>query len=165
MYERIVIPLEGSERVERALLPAAHLARLTGTPLHVVRVVDADRLTRYGPHAVLVSRDDFERVAADEGTAARGYLSPVAQDLADRALAVTVEVAHGDAAAEVIRLVRPGDLIVMASHGRGGVARWCLGSSAEAVVRHSPVPIRLIRIRPPSAAADGARWMAPSLAG
>jgi hypothetical protein len=41
--------------------------------------------------------------------------------------------------------VEPGDVIVMATHGRGGVRRWLIGSVAEEVIRHSPVPVLLVR--------------------
>jgi nucleotide-binding universal stress UspA family protein len=42
--------------------------------------------------------------------------------------------------------VHDGDLIVMASHGRGGVQRWLLGSVAEKLVREAPVPVMLVPI-------------------
>ena len=48
----------------------------------------------------------------------------------------------------------PGDVIVMATHGRGGVTRWFLGSVAEGVVRRAPVPVLLVRALPVPAAAE-----------
>jgi nucleotide-binding universal stress UspA family protein len=43
------------------------------------------------------------------------------------------------------------DLIVMSTHGRGGLARWTFGSVADKVARHSPCPVLLVRQRPESA--------------
>ena len=45
-------------------------------------------------------------------------------------------------------------MIVMATHGRGGVTRWFLGSVAEEVVRHAPVPVLLVRALPVPAAGE-----------
>ena len=50
---------------------------------------------------------------------------------------------------------QPGDVIVMTTHGRGGVARWFLGSVAEDVVRRSAVPVLLVRIQPGQEVASG----------
>jgi len=60
-------------------------------------------------------------------------------------------VVHGEAAAEIVRVARERevDLIVIASHGRTGLGRILFGSTAEAVVRHSPCPVLVVK--PPSA--------------
>ncbi len=150
MYDRIVVPLDGSELAERALPQAEGLSRLTSAPLHLVRVVDLTRLERYGPYAPIVPAGAFDRVLAEEREAAREELEATARNLAARDLAVTVEVRHGTVTHELVRLSRPGDVMVMASHGRGGLVRWFLGSVAEEVVRRSPVPVLLVRTAPPA---------------
>ncbi len=61
----------------------------------------------------------------------------------------TTEVRHGLPAQAIVAATKPGDLIVMTSHGRTGLLRWLLGSVAEAVVRQSVVPILLVRATPP----------------
>jgi nucleotide-binding universal stress UspA family protein len=57
-------------------------------------------------------------------------------------------VRHGITAHEVVAMAQSGDLIVMSTHGRGGLARWFLGSVAEDVVRRAPVPVLMIRVAP-----------------
>src|SRR5688500_11262888 len=104
MYARIVVPLDGSAVAARALPIAEHLARLAEAPLHLVGVVDVTRFDRYGPYAVAVSATAFAQAVAEEETAARAYLEPVARELADRGLVATVETRHGPAARELVGL-------------------------------------------------------------
>ena len=145
MYERIIVPLDGSELAERALPTAEKLAHLTGAPLHIVRVVDLTRLGPYGAYGLAPEYGVMASAMSDEDTAAREYVARTERALAERGLTVSGEVLTGSAAREVIGLVHPEDLIVMASHGRGGVARWFLGSVAEEVARRSPAPVLLVR--------------------
>jgi nucleotide-binding universal stress UspA family protein len=56
-----------------------------------------------------------------------------------------VEVITGEVVPELLGFVRPRDLLVMTTHGRTGLARWFLGSVAEAVIRRSPVPVLVVR--------------------
>ena len=56
-------------------------------------------------------------------------------------------VVHGEAASEIVRVARERevDLIVIASHGRTGLGRILFGSTAEAVVRHAPCPVLVVK--------------------
>lgn len=145
MYGRIVVPLDGSELAEAALAHAAHLARLTGGELHLLRIVDVTRLERYGPYGLALEYASQEQVMTTEAAAAQEYLTGVSERLRQQGLRVTDEIRSGVVSRELITATGPGDLIVMASHGRAGVKRWFLGSVAEDVVRHASVPVMLIR--------------------
>lgn len=147
-YERIVVPLDGSQRAEQAIAHAERLARATGASLHLVRVVDTPPLTRVGTvglgveQAALVAA--LEQVAAEEA-AATEHLAEVQDYLVERGLETTTEVVTGEVAPALLGAVRPGDLLVLTTHGRTGVARWFFGSVAEAVIRRSPVPVLVVR--------------------
>ena len=148
MYARIVVPLDGSELAERALSQAEELARLAGAPLHLVRVVDFTRLERYGAYGLALEYAGLAQVLADESAAAQEYLARVEGELRERGVQATSEVRTGSAPRELVAVARPDDAIVMATHGRGGMARWFLGSVAEEVARRSPVPVMLVRAIP-----------------
>jgi nucleotide-binding universal stress UspA family protein len=146
VYERIVVPLDGSELAERALPHAAEMARLTGSPIHLVRVIDIVHLVGYGSFDLAIEHAAYDQTLAAEDRAAREYLTAIEHDLVDRGLRVTWEIRRGPVRKEITATVRPGDLVVMASHGRGGIPRWFLGSVAEEVVRHATGPVLLIRV-------------------
>ena len=142
---RIVLPLDGSPVAERALPYAEALATLMGAPLHVVRVIDP--LQPGSPLGNLLAVDALALDIWLEGerVAAREYLEHLQGDVQTRQLPVSVERLEGPTVDALLAATRPGDLLVMATHGRGGPARWFLGSTAEAVLRRATVPILLVR--------------------
>jgi nucleotide-binding universal stress UspA family protein len=152
VYKRIVVPLDGSPLAEQALTTAAQLAEVTGASLHLVRVVDFTRLEGLGPYAWALEYAGTQQVLDDEAKAADEYLAEVRRRLGERGLNPTYEVRRGRVVGELAEVARPDDLVVMASHGRTGLARWFLGSVAEEMLRHSTVPVLLVRV----AGADGA---------
>lgn len=128
-----------------ALPHAEELARLTCSPIHLVRVIDVTRVRRFGPVGLAVEHTAFEQMLAAEESASPEYLAKVERDINSRGLTATQQILRGSVRHELIAVTRPDDLIVMASHGRGGIPRWFMGSVAEDVLRHATVPIMLIR--------------------
>ena len=150
MYRRIIVPLDGSALAEQALPQAEGLARLTGAPLHLVRVIDPAGPGTLGTVVLHTDALSMQLLLEEERIAAREYLERIEQDVRDRQHAVTVEYRQGPAAQELLANTQPGDLLVMATHGRGGLTRWFLGSVAEAIVRRASIPVLLVRATPPA---------------
>ena len=145
MYNRLVVPLDGSDIAEVAIAHAEAMASLIGVPIHLVRVVNvADLLTTDGmgmmPDARLTST-----LLADEGEAAMQYLESVSSRMVKQGFQVTHDIRFGQVVEQIIGHSQPGDLLAMASHGRSGLKRWFLGSVAEDVIRRSDVPVLIIR--------------------
>lgn len=144
-FRRLVLPLDGSPVSERALPYAETLARLTGAPLHIVRVIDP--LHPGSPLASLLALDALALEVWLEGerVAAHAYLAQMQASLQDHQISATVECVEGSTVNTLLATIQPGDLLIMATHGRGGPARWFLGSTAEAVIRRAAVPVFLVR--------------------
>jgi nucleotide-binding universal stress UspA family protein len=66
-------------------------------------------------------------------------------ELMNRDERATWEVRVGKPAQEIVAALKPGDLLVLTTHARGGITRWLLGSIANHLVRESPVPVLLVR--------------------
>lgn len=139
----ILVPLDGSALAERALGPARQLAA-------------AFAARSGGQHAALVlirvvpERLPEERaLQAAETEAAERYLCMVADRLRDRGESVLVEAVAGAAAEAILAQTTlwRAELVVMATHGRGGVGRLLHGSVADAVVRGARVPVLLVPAR------------------
>lgn len=145
MFARVVVTLDGSDVAETALAKATDLARVFGAELHLLRVIDIGKLEQYGAFGLGMEYSALDLALQDERIAARDYLERHQQRLAGAGLRVTTDLREGLAAREIVGALRPGDLLVMASHGRTGVRRWFIGSVAEEVVRHAPVPVMLLR--------------------
>ncbi len=147
MYARILVPLDGSKLAERALPAAEELARLLQAPLHFIRVIDPAQwdLRAYGGHEPVTTQGVSSSLLTEESFAADAYLERMTRRTRVQGVGAIGEVRYGNAAREIVAMAQPGDLIVMSTHGRGGLARWFLGSVAEAIVRRSPVPVLLVR--------------------
>ena len=147
-YERIVVLLDGSQLAEAAIAHAETFARVTGAPLHLVRVVDTPSLTRVGVVGLGIEQAALSAALSrieTERAAATAYLAAIRERLVERGLVTTTTVVTGEVVPALLGAVRPRDLLVMTTHGRTGLARWFFGSVAEAVIRRSPVPVLLVR--------------------
>lgn len=156
MYQRLVIPLDGSAIAAQALSEATMIAQRANLPLHLVRVVDLARLDWASGYGLGIRVAVPPRLA-DEVFTATAELAETAAQLRAKGLPVTTEVRQGDVIAELQRVAQPGDLYLLATHGRSGMTRWLLGSVAEALVRRSVVPVLIVRALVPSRATDRVR--------
>jgi nucleotide-binding universal stress UspA family protein len=149
---RIVVPLDGSELAEQAVSVAAGLADDLGVPVHLLRVLDVDALratVQAGSHAAAAymrSQEEVQRYAEE-------YLAEQAQHLRNQNLTATAEVLTGSPAVTLLDAMRPDDLVVMTTHGRGGVRRMLLGSVADKLVRAAAAPVLLVPASDPEPAA------------
>lgn len=137
MSSTIVVPLDGSALAERALPVAERLARAAKGRLILLRA--ADPLLTLGTDVL-----DGEHHALAQ---ASQYLERIAAGLDATGLAIETQAACGRAAEHVLHEVgsREASLIVMATHGRGGLARLVLGSVATGAVQRAPMPLLLVR--------------------
>jgi nucleotide-binding universal stress UspA family protein len=147
----IVVPLDGSEMAERAVWPAADLARLFDGEVTLVRVNRPALLPAYvpegaGAYGLGAALDQAEQLERDEREQARRYLAEVSAMLAVRGVRCRADVILEDRPAEGIIAeagARHADLIAMETHGRRGLARLFMGSVADQVVRGGEVPVLL----------------------
>jgi nucleotide-binding universal stress UspA family protein len=136
-WQRVLIPLDGSELAEQALGPATELGRLMGADYTLVRVLDPDTV----PDPVATDGPNGPLVCLSEE--ARNYLGQVAGHLRAERLRVQTRVVLGPPAAAIIEecAAEAADVIAMQTHGRGGLGRLWRGSVADELLRASPVPM------------------------
>ncbi len=147
MYKNLLVPLDGSPFSERALPLASAIARSSGAVLSLVHV-HVPSFSVYGGldiGNVPVVDETWEAELREHETA---YLEARVQEMgAQPGLQVTSALLDGPVAETIVEYAAQTgvDLVVMTTHGRGGMARFWLGSVADDLVRHSHVPILLIR--------------------
>jgi nucleotide-binding universal stress UspA family protein len=154
MYERILVPLDGSKVGEAALPNVENLAikLLPGTEveiilLHVISDLTFDFLTEQD--AAQLAHPDSELNQIKETSL--NYLKNLASQLKSKGLKVSVMVVEGHAAEEIIKasLAVKADLIAMSSHGRSGLGRWAMGSITDKVLHESSIPVLTVRASHP----------------
>jgi len=144
MYRKVMVPLDGSHTAECALPHMQAIVSGCGiADVVLLRVI----VPLPAPGYVVLIEHDKARLEAEHRVEAEGYLEKIAKRLADEGLSVDTDTAGGDATESIVDYAdKHGvDLIVMATHGRTGIGRFVMGSVAERVVRHSNVPILLVR--------------------
>lgn len=144
MFDRIVIGLDGSDVSEKALATGSALAKRLKAPVHLVRVADL-AVFDWGATDAAAAFAELSNEMEDAKAEAGAYLDRVRENLQQDGLTVTSEVRSGLAQQELVEAVTPNDLLVVASHGRGGLQRVLLGSVAEEVARKSPAPVLIVR--------------------
>ncbi len=144
---RLLVPLDGSERAEAALPVATALAQRLAIPVHLVRATNSAQVlaTLGGGSAPFPTPPAhmYDELGSNLENEATTYLSGVAKGLQAEGIAASWSVGAGAPYAEITDAIKPGDLLVMTSHGRSGVMRWLLGSVAEKLVREAPAPVLL----------------------
>ncbi len=137
MFKKILVPLDGSQLSQRALEPAAALARRTGAELLLVRAPVTDTFVFAGSDARQASRRDDVQI----------YLDTLRQFTEQAGLTVHTQLIEGDAAGAIVdtALLEHADMISMSTHGYSGLTRWVLGSVTEKVLRTAPCPVWVVR--------------------
>ena len=122
MFEKILVPLDGSELAEIALEPALRLAE------------------KFNGEVILL------RVAEPEEALAEAYLGELCLNKARAGVRLQTEVAAGAPPQAIVEVAdaRQVDLIIMSTHGRSGLSRLIYGSVAEAVLRGAQRPVMIV---------------------
>jgi nucleotide-binding universal stress UspA family protein len=147
MFQRIMVPLDGSELAERALPLAGQIAKAMGAKLYLVRAVEAPDLWLAGPSPVYVPPTVYDDLLKNATEAATSYLKGVREQLESSGLQVQADQCEGNPAVALLdyESTVKADLVVMCSHGRTGLSRFALGSVADRLVRHGTVPVLVVR--------------------
>ena len=141
-----MVPLDGSELAE-CVLP--HLdAVATGcntTTVTLIRVIPP--LHMYGGAETRISPEERKHLEEDGVQIATAYLEEKAQLLRGKGILVEVRVLSGNVLDRLVEYSSKNnvDLIIIATHGRSGVSRLFLGSVADRLLRHAPVPVLMVR--------------------
>lgn len=144
MYSRILVPTDGSDITRKAVDTAVSLARRLDAQMFAVAVKEPfpySALSEVQPIAPQEFYDAQEKVASARVTAV--VEAARAQSVA--CSGYTVESLHPWEAILEHAKSRNCDLIVMASHGRRGVAALLLGSETQRVLLHSPIPVLVVK--------------------
>jgi nucleotide-binding universal stress UspA family protein len=152
MYEKILVPLDGSKVAEAALPNVADLAmrmapktRIEVTLLQVISNLTYNVLTPEELAQVPYSEEELKQIKLKS----LDYLEKVAETLRTKRIDVKTVVTVGHAADEIVKVSQAigANVIAMSTHGYSGVKRWALGSVADKVLHISDIPVLLIRVK------------------
>jgi nucleotide-binding universal stress UspA family protein len=149
MFNRILVPLDGSELAERAIEPAVVIAQKFGCEIVLLRVVVVEEMA-VEAHGLGTAYYDVRAMRLQQRRKeAFDYLNTIRGQWRDSGVPMRGEVVNGAPPEMIVETTRldDTDLIVMSTHGRSGLSRLIYGSVAEAVLRGADVPVLLIPSR------------------
>ncbi len=143
MFKKILVPIDFSEYTDDILAYAREIAQKFGSSIHLMHIIP--NMDYFTPYESFIAAENMVTVQ-------KGIEGEVAKDMEEVAgklagIATTSAVRTGVAFVEIIDYVRSEgiDLIIMGTHGRGGLEHILIGSVAEKVVRKAPCPVLTIR--------------------
>jgi nucleotide-binding universal stress UspA family protein len=146
MYERILICTDGTKLSKKAVEAGLDLAVKLDAEVFAYMAVP-----RY-PHlyfegAVVLTPAETARIEKEWTNQAQSVVDAVQKMAHAQDVKATAIIGHGDVAQSIITAAKKHkcDVIVMASHGRKGIARVLLGSETLDVLTHSHIPVLVLR--------------------
>jgi len=145
MYNRILVPVDGSATSNLGLAEAIKLAKLTGARLLLLHAVDIAAIS-LTPEAATAAPGLFDAMR-DAGEQVVSKAKATVESAGLTAETILVDTLSGRVSDLVVDQAKEwrADLIVIGTHGRRGVSRLLIGSDAEQIVRAAPVPVLLVR--------------------
>ncbi|MGZ3624178.1 MAG: universal stress protein [Ktedonobacteraceae bacterium] len=142
MFGRILVPLDGSPGAERAIPAAARIARAFSSSMILLVVIRSPISS--GKYSV---PEEYSKADIDKELAkATAYLHRIVQSVELDIITTEVPTLVGAVAPMILSATQSlhADLLVLCTHGHTGFKRWRLGSVAEKVIRHAPIPVLVL---------------------
>lgn len=155
MYEHLLVALDGSEAAEQVLPHAEALALACHSTVTLLRaVLSIETLIAQSASAGpgvgdLTPPLDPTPILEAERSSTTEYLNGVAARFRQHGITVNLDQPEGDAAEAIVERAQAlgVNLILMTTHGRGGLGRLVFGSTADHVLRHAACPVLLVRVQ------------------
>ena len=143
MYKKMLVPLDGSSLPECVLAHVRAIGAGCGIPQVVLLTVVEPLPNRVSAEVGESLMIDIEKKAQED---AKDYLAKLAEALRKDGVAAETAIVSGKPDHELLDYVKENqiDLVIMSTHGRTGISRWVLGSVADRVLHHCPVPVLLV---------------------
>jgi nucleotide-binding universal stress UspA family protein len=145
LYQKILVPLDGSALSEQVVPFVVALAQSLKSAVVLAHVVDTSALE--DSSQMWVEMPSIKQFVDEETARASSYLNTLKQRVEAAGLQVSTQMEVGTPAKAIISLAASSkaDLVAMSTHGRSGVARWMIGSVADRVIHETGLPLLLYR--------------------
>lgn len=154
MFDKILLPLDGSHLSESAIPVTLEMAKRFEASVILVHVVEPARYATEiapldAPGQIEGVLEQSQRRDRANLAKARRYLADIRERLVGRGIETTTHVLIGPVTKALLQVNKTDgiDLVIMSTHGRSGIRRSVLGSKAEEMVRESSTPVLLIALQ------------------
>ena len=146
IFKKVLVPLDGSKESEAIMPYIGELASIVKTEVVLFHVVAPVQFFYSIPGEASnqsLSPDDINKIVAKR----KDYLDTLGAGLKEKGIKASSRVIVGEPAKDIIRIADEihADFVAMSTHGRSGIDRWTLGSTADKVLHGGNTPIMLVR--------------------
>ena len=139
VFSRILVPTDGSEYTKSAIVKAVEMAKVTGSSITALYVLDQTVFVNMPLDAAVTNTYTLLR---KEGESAVAFVKELCEQ---EGIECDVKIGEGSPVKYIVESSKDFDLIVMGTLGRTGFSKLMMGSVAERVVRYSNCPVMVIR--------------------
>lgn len=145
MYEKILVPLDGSKRAEMIRPHVRELASRFQATVILIMVIEPINTSGIGETLISISEEVIDNTLKES----QSYLDGVASKFRDKGIDCKTIIAHGPIVEKIIEVANTedADLIAMTSHGYGGLTRIFYGSVAAGILNRIDRPLFIVRSR------------------
>ena len=141
-FERIIIPIDGSDQSKKAAKKAIFLAKSTGVKIVAMYVIDTPDLPGFYDSPDEATYQQIHELLKKEGNS---YIDQIEKMAKKIGVGISRMIADGHPAEEIIKEAKKNDLIVIGSKGVTALDRLLMGSVAENIVHHAPCPVMIVK--------------------
>lgn len=147
MYNKIMVPLDGSKLAESVLDHVKTIAKGCNVPEVILFSVNEQLPAQTLSALAEAGGNLLDKAIQDKRDQTKSYLAKIDADMKKGGIKSRVVIVDGKADMEIAEYANKNqvDLIVISTHGRSGVSRWVWGSTTDRVLRSSCVPILMAR--------------------
>src|SRR5260370_1534000 len=145
MFKHLLVPTDGSVLAEAAIQMAVTLAKESGAKVTGLHVIPEFHVFAYGVEMLADTEERYIQVTRQHADDYLAVVTTAATQAGVECDAVARNHAHPYEEIISVAAQRNCDLIVMASHGRGGMRALLLGSETQKVLTHSQIPVLVVR--------------------
>ena len=139
-YKRILIPTDGSKSNEEVVDKGLSLARLLGAKVKLLFVVDTSTFTDVPPDELITTLKGYMEAEGNN------VLDRIEEKAEEMGIEIEKSIMDGHPAEVIIEESEKQDIIVMGTHGRSGITKLFMGSTAEKVIHQGKCPVMVVRI-------------------
>ena len=146
MYKKLLIATDGSMQNKKAVQKGLELAKLCGARVTALHVTDTTiHMHPSMPGTLIATEDALNVVRKKLLEMGNTIVEEVVKEGKELGVEVTPLVLEGNPAHEILEIAPKFDLIVIGTQGKSGFEHFIMGSVAEKVVRHAPIPVLVVR--------------------
>ena len=152
VYRNLLIPIDFSEHSKKTIDYATQLADLAGASMKVLHVLKLPEYPAAFYQGLYIEHDQIKTYLETGKAEATAQLSLITDSILAKGLQVETVLRVGNPSEEIVNVAKElaVDLVVIGSHGYGGLGRFLLGSTAERVVQYVHCPVLVVKGVPES---------------